>query len=490
MYAFCSANNANNGIERVILLYIDGFHPDAFEKYKLPNLEELKSGGTSVEKGIMTLPVHPTIWPYGNSHTTSLPNITTLAGTMFIDEKQHFFHHDLPEDYITLHAGGSNAYRSMNDGFDYALTEAVRDNELIDFAIDAFAKEGDIQFSRIHLQDAGYAGRIESGKQTIKVPWAQNIFAENSPYGKAVINADKEIGRLFSYLKEKGKWDSTLIVFMGDGQAIEGWHLYMFEDAWLTPIILHGPTIKKNYIIPYAENIDVIPTIAWLWDKPMNNINGGTGRILKEIKIGEADQAQEEHPRWTEKINKQLKEYNIIKAKADIISAYNAKMNLLLMELMHGGLSEHQFYNYDRILEWKQAGTLQQMYESNQWVINKLNENLNDMKTNNNNEVIYQIRIYELNEYNKDQFLIRFKDHASRIMKRHGFNILNMWTTNHNGVPEFVYLLKWENDEELKSGWERFFSDKEWIEIRDKTTEQYGKLVGERKEDRILKLFN
>lgn len=356
---------ANERIERVILLYIDGFHPAAFDKYKLPNLVNLKTGGTSAQKGIMTIPVHPTIWPYGANHTTSLPNITTLAGTMFIDEKQHFFHQDLPDNYITLHAGGSNAYRSMNEGFDYALADAVRDNVIINFTIDAFEKEGDVQFSRIHLQDAGYAGRIESGKQQENVPWAQNIFAENSPYGKAIVNADKEIGRFFHYLQEKDKWETTLIVFMGDGQALEGWHLYMFQDAWLTPVIFHGPNIKKNHTIPYAENIDIIPTIAWLWNVKMNNVNGGTGRILKEIALNEPDQAQSEHPRWTEKINIQIREYNIVKAKADILSAEDSKMNLLLMELMHGGLSEHQFYNYDRILEWKNAGTLEQMYESN-----------------------------------------------------------------------------------------------------------------------------
>ncbi|HCO66683.1 MAG TPA: hypothetical protein DIT04_02865 [Dysgonomonas sp.] len=462
----------------------------AFEKYDLPNLQALKEGGTSVEKGIMTLPVHPTIWPYGAYHTTSLPNITTLAGTMFIDEKQHFFHHDLPEQYITLHAGGSNAYRSMNPGFDYSLADGVPDRSIIDFTIGAFDKEGDIQFSRIHLQETGYAGRIESGKQQSDVPWAKNIFAEDSPYGKAVINADKEIGRLFDYLKGKGKWDSTLIVFMGDGQAIAGWHLYMSEDSWLTPVIFHGPRIKKDYIIPYAENIDVIPTIAWLWNIQMKNTNGGTGRVLKEIAVHQPARPDTEHPQWTEKINRQLKEYNLLKAKADILSAHDPAMNLLLMELMHEGLSEHQFYNYDRIIEWKKAGTLEQMYNSNQWVINELKKKLKSMETNTNSKEIYQIRIYELNDHNKEQFLIRFKDHASRIMKRHGFDILNMWEANHNGKPEFVYMLKWKDEEALRVGWEKFFSDEEWIEIRDRTNNTYGSLVGERKEDRILRSTN
>jgi len=366
-----------NGIERVILFYIDGIHPLAIDKFQLTNLSALKRGGTCVEKGIMTFPVHPTLWPYGEHHTTSLPNITTLAGTAFIDPDQHFFHHDLPENFIKLHAAGSNAYRSMNEGFNYVLTRSgVSDSALIDFAIDAFNKEKEVHFVRIHLQEAGIAGREQSGKAKDNVPWAQNIFAANSPYQKAMINADRQIGRLFSYLKQSGKWNSTLIVFMGDGQAKAGWHLYMFEDAWLTPIIFHGPKVKPNHTIAYAENIDVIPTMAYLWGIKMKNINGGTGKVLREMLTNENLPYAEEHPRWLEKINYQLKEYTVLKAKADIQSAEDPKMNLLLMELMHEGLSEHQFYYFDRILEWKQAGSLQRMHESNQWVIETLKKSL------------------------------------------------------------------------------------------------------------------
>lgn len=111
------------------------------------------------------------------------------------------------------------------------------------------------------------------------------------------------------------------------------------------------------------------------------------------------------------------------------------------------------------------------------------------MKTTENSpSALYQIRIYELNEHNKKQFLIRFRDHASRIMQKNGFNILNMWQSDYNGKPEFVYLLKWKDEEEMKQAWDKFFNDEEWIEIRDRTNARYGTLVAERKEDRILKV--
>lgn len=358
----------NNKIERVILLYIDGFNPEALTRYDLKNIKQLQQGGSSVREGVMTLPVHPTIYHYGQFHTTSLPNITTLAGTMFLDKRQHFFHHNLPSHYIKLHAAGSNAYRSMNDGFNYVLTSSVaKDSTLIDFTINAFEAEEDIQFSRIHLQEAGYAGRLGVGRQAANA----TIWDDNSPYVAAVINADQQIGRLFSYLKEKGKWDSTLIVFMGDGQSKYGWHLYMFEDAWQTPIIFHGPTIKKNYQIAYAENIDVIPTIADIWGVQLNNINqGGTGIVLDDIVIGRS--SNKPHPQWTKKINQQHKQYIVLKAKSDLLSATDPKVNTALMELMHEGLSAHQFYSLERIMEWQQASSLEAMYIANQWVIDKL----------------------------------------------------------------------------------------------------------------------
>ncbi|WKN42696.1 sulfatase-like hydrolase/transferase [Tunicatimonas pelagia] len=361
--------------KRAILLYVDGFHPDATKKYKLPNIQELIDGGTEVEEGVMAFPIHPTIWPYGQYHTTSFPNISTLAGTLFLDEKQHFFPDDLADTDKTLHSAGSNSYRSLNVAFDFHLTESgLKDSELIDFFIVTYKEEGDLQFSRIHLQELGGAGRVESGKNLSNDPWAQNIWAENSPYSKKLIETDKQIGRLIDFLRESDLLDSTLIVFMGDGQAPTGWHTYMDEEASLTPIVFYGSNIKNGYKVKYAENIDVIPTIAKAMNVKMNFSNGGTGMVLTEI--FEGNNTVLEHPQWVKRINSQLREYTVLKAKADIRSAEDPKMNILLMELMHSKLSEYQFYNYDRLLEWKSATSLETMYKANENVLGILKDAL------------------------------------------------------------------------------------------------------------------
>jgi len=40
--------------------------------------------------------------------------------------------------------------------------------------------------------------------------------------------------------------------------------------------------------------------------------------------------------------------------------------------------------------------------------------------------MIHQLRIYEIFENNKQAFHDRFRDHASRIMKSYGFDILGV----------------------------------------------------------------
>src|SRR6266487_554120 len=58
-------------------------------------------------------------------------------------------------------------------------------------------------------------------------------------------------------------------------------------------------------------------------------------------------------------------------------------------------------------------------------------------------EMIHQLRIYEIFEQNKQAFHDRFRDHASRIMKSYGFDILGTWETKMGDRTEFVYLLAW-----------------------------------------------
>ena len=55
--------------------------------------------------------------------------------------------------------------------------------------------------------------------------------------------------------------------------------------------------------------------------------------------------------------------------------------------------------------------------------------------------MIHQLRIYEIFEHNKAAFHERFRDHAARLIRHYGFEIVAMWQTKTERRTEFVCLL-------------------------------------------------
>ena len=99
---------------------------------------------------------------------------------------------------------------------------------------------------------------------------------------------------------------------------------------------------------------------------------------------------------------------------------------------------------------------------------------------------IHQLRIYELNPTKSRIFHARFRDHAWRIMKRHGFKVLAMWETASAKGPEFAYLLEWEDEEAMRTAWAAFMSDREWSDIKATTRARDGSIMGGI-EDRVMR---
>jgi heme-degrading monooxygenase HmoA len=98
--------------------------------------------------------------------------------------------------------------------------------------------------------------------------------------------------------------------------------------------------------------------------------------------------------------------------------------------------------------------------------------------------MIHQLRIYEIFDDSKAAFHTRFRDHAVRIMRRYGFNIVAMWEAKTERRTEFVYLLRWPDERTKTNAWAAFMADREWAEIK-RATRDRGALVGEI-EDRVL----
>jgi len=101
--------------------------------------------------------------------------------------------------------------------------------------------------------------------------------------------------------------------------------------------------------------------------------------------------------------------------------------------------------------------------------------------------MIHQLRIYEIFNHNKAAFHARFRDHAMRIMHRHGFSIAAMWEARTEARIEFVYLLTWPDEAAMRAAWSTFMADEEWKDIKRVTATEHGDLVGDI-EDRTLRL--
>ncbi|HEV8487172.1 MAG TPA: NIPSNAP family protein [Blastocatellia bacterium] len=107
--------------------------------------------------------------------------------------------------------------------------------------------------------------------------------------------------------------------------------------------------------------------------------------------------------------------------------------------------------------------------------------------TDGQQNVIHQLRIYEIFDANKKAFHDRFRDHAMRIMAKYDFKIVATWESKKDNRTEFVYLLEWPDKETMTDRWKKFLQDQEWIKIKKETGEINGPLVGEI-QDRTLYL--
>lgn len=92
--------------------------------------------------------------------------------------------------------------------------------------------------------------------------------------------------------------------------------------------------------------------------------------------------------------------------------------------------------------------------------------------------MIYQLRTYEIFEENKVAFHARFRDHAYRIMQRHGFDFGGSWESRPPERTEFLYILRWPDQETMQAAWEAFMTDEELQTIKTETNAEHGSMVG------------
>jgi predicted AlkP superfamily pyrophosphatase or phosphodiesterase len=371
--------------ERVIVFIIDGLHWKAPQQLNMPVLNTLAAAGTYIAQSQMIVPHHPTVGEYGQLHTCSFPNPVLQEGTLFLGQGHKMLQDMFAEQGKTAFVTNTKAYETVSKGFDINIQEpALTDEGVVDESISLLHQqehEQEIAYMRIHLQTPGNEGRFLTYTSP-DLPYYRNIWGAGSPYAAAVEHADSLLGKLVDDLKQTGKWETTLLIVTSDhGQSQQGWHPVIDKDSARTPMLFVGPSIAVNRQLPYFEHTDLSPTIAGLMGVAAPNTDGGAGVFVKAVLAAESADAVE-HPRYIETINRQLNEYNALRARLMIAAEKDAYYSSFIGYLENELLTPEPFYHQDRFLEWSRAGNTAHLIEANQLILEQMRNELSKQISN------------------------------------------------------------------------------------------------------------
>jgi arylsulfatase A-like enzyme len=90
-------------------------------------------------------------------------------------------------------------------------------------------------------------------------------------YYGLISRVDAEIGKLVRFLKDSGRWDSTLIIFTSDHGEQLGDHWLLgkcgyFDGSYHIPLIVrdprpHADSARGTIVSSFTENVDIMPTM-------------------------------------------------------------------------------------------------------------------------------------------------------------------------------------------------------------------------------------
>ncbi len=79
--------------------------------------------------------------------------------------------------------------------------------------------------------------------------------------------------------------------------------------------------------------------------------------------------------------------------------------------------------------------------------------------------MIYELRVYSVVPNRRKALYDRFANGAMALLKKHGFQIVDMWEPT-DGQEKFIYLLAWEDANAREKGWHDFRFDPDWQKLK------------------------
>jgi len=297
------SKKTNNQQPIVIQFIIDGLMQDAVNTAINAGAENLKyfaNNGVVVEEAYSNSPVGRVKLPDGTEpwRGASPPNIGMHTGTHVFENQEldDIFLSAKREGIKSVYVGGHTLYDVFTTA-DIHYAEIMPDKKVLDLGIKHIKEDG-VRLVRLHLQEIRSSWKGPAGKTN-----------PNSKYIKAILNADAQLGKLVTFLKNEGLWETAYFIISADhgmGTLRKSNHLSEQLSSWQIYMNFYGSGIKKGATIPYAESPDVaLMTNHFMGLKPLKGYtsklnylknNSTTGVFLKNIFEGNSDNLK--HPQW------------------------------------------------------------------------------------------------------------------------------------------------------------------------------------------------
>ena len=89
------------------------------------------------------------------------------------------------------------------------------------------------------------------------------------------------------------------------------------------------------------------------------------------------------------------------------------------------------------------------------------------LTTSAQSEKVFELRTYKATPGNLDNLHARFRNHTTRIFRKHGMEVVGYWspTSEEERGDTLVYMLEHADQDTATASWQAFLEDPEWAEV-------------------------
>jgi len=281
----CRVYQQQQGLDKVLLIGVDGLRPDALLQAATPNIDSLiAEGAYSVEART-------------GLHTVSGPGWSNILTGVWEDKhgvKDNSFKGANYKEYQNIFTRLEEYEKSL---YTYSVSDLTWFNDIIIPKADAriyhsFEEEGDLKVAEtasrllshhnIDLMFAYFQGVDMAGHN-------YGFDPEVPEYLSEIETIDHYVGMLLESIKKRPAYDKEhwLTIFTSDHGGKGKSHDGVGEEAMKVPLIMHGPAVQKGEILPVPTQVDIAPTILAYFGVPIREEWGLDGKAvgLKESYI-------------------------------------------------------------------------------------------------------------------------------------------------------------------------------------------------------------